>query len=107
MFARSFSERNDVYAPEPNGWDRKSNCAVGVSTSVMFFSLASHLRMSGLRVHERLDRIAEVEIELTTLGGVLRAVRHVVVNRLPMEDISCVCGNDGVLSSVSQDVDRR
>lgn len=53
---------------------------------------------------EYLGCMAEVEVELTTLGASLRTTRQKVVNRLATEYMTRICCNDGVLIRVSHGV---
>lgn len=46
--------------------------------------------------------MARVEIELTTLVGFLRKVCHVVFIRFAVDNITRICGKDGVLIIVFQ-----
>lgn len=69
----------------------------------MFLYLGDHLRTSGFRVQEHSGRIAEVEIEVTTLGALLCTVRHVVISH----DMIRVCGEGGVLVRVAQEFIRK
>lgn len=70
------------------------------------FVLRDHFQMSSLRVREYLGRMVEVEMELMTLGAFLGMVRYGVVNRFETDDMICVCGTDGVLICVSQEMVR-
>lgn len=63
----------------------------------MYSYLVDHFRMSNSKVRERLGCIAEVEIELTTLGAFLWTVRHGLVSRLAPDEMTRVCGDDGAL----------
>lgn len=63
--------------------------------------------MSGTKVWEHSDRIEAVEMELLTRGVLPRTVRDEVVNDLTPNDMSLVCGDDGVLIPGSQNVVRR
>lgn len=56
----------------------------------MFSCFAGHFRLSGLKFWEYLDRIAGVEMELTTLGAILRTVRHGVVDCQAPDDLNRV-----------------
>lgn len=50
----------------------------------------------------QLVRVAEFEMALTTLVAFLQTDRHAVVTRLAPDDMTHVCGNDGVLIPVFQ-----
>lgn len=103
MFALPPVERNDFYTPVPNDWSRESNRVLRVPTPELFLYLSDYFRISFATVREHLGRIAEVEKELTTLGAFHRIVRYGVVNRLALDNITRVCGNEGVLFRVDDD----
>lgn len=94
------SEGIYFYTPTQNGWNRESNRALEVPTLVMLLYVADHLRSSGLKVREYLGRMAEVEIEMSTLGAFLRTVRRKVFNCSAMDNMTRVYGSNGVLIPV-------
>lgn len=66
-----------------------------------------HLRTSDSKDPEHLGRVAEVEIELTTLGELLRMFRHGVVSQLAPGDMTRGCGEDGIPIRVSEGMVRK
>lgn len=63
----------------------------------MFSDLVDHLRMSSSNVWHHLGRIAEADIELTTLSAFLHTVCHEVIIQLALDDMTRACGEGGVL----------
>lgn len=106
-FALLRSERNDFYTAVPQGWQHESNRFLGARTPMMFSYLVDHFRTSNSKVWEHLGRSAEVETEWTTLGACLQKLRHVIVSRLGLDDMTCVCGEGGFLIQVSQGMVRK
>lgn len=53
--------------------------------------------MSDSKVLEHVGHIAEIEIEWTIFGMLVRTVRHGVVSRPALDDITRVCDEDRVL----------
>lgn len=103
MFALLYSKRKDSNTSVPNSWDGDWNNNLGVFTPLMFFYLADHLLMPGLRINGLFGRMATVEVELATLGLFLRTVRHGVVNRFSTDDMTRICNNDSARVCVSRD----
>lgn len=95
-------ERNGFYGPAPNHCDRELNFVFGLFSLAKLTYLADHLRMSCLRAGEHLDRAAEVEKEMMTLGAYIQMVCQEVFNRLTIEDTTHIRGNDDILIRVFQ-----
>lgn len=90
MFALPCSERNGFYTLLPNGWTRKSNCALEVTALLKFSYLAHQLCMTVSRVCKHLGCLEQVKIEMPTFGAFLRTASHVVVNCLATDDMTVV-----------------
>lgn len=64
----------------------------------MLSYLADLLCLSVSRIWEYLRRIAEIEIDVTTLGVLLRTVRLGLISRIALEDMIRVSGEGFVLT---------
>lgn len=97
MFAISPAENDDFNTPESPGMGHKSKRSLTFSSPVMFLYFADHLRMSASKDWGYLGRIADIEIEETTLGVFLRTNRYGVLSRSTSDDITRVCREGGIL----------
>lgn len=101
MFALLPCHRNDFYTLLSNGLDLDSNFSLRFSALVMTSYLSDHLCLSGSKVWEHLGRIAEVEMELTSVGALLETVCQSDVYCLALDYMPHFCGGNGVLNRVS------
>lgn len=73
----------------------------------MFSYLEDHLRTLDLKVQENLGRVAEVEIELRTLGAFLQTAHHGVASQLAPYNVTYARSEVGLLIRVCKSMLRK
>lgn len=101
------SKSINLYTQVPHDWGYESNLCLGFPTPVMFLYLADRLHMSVSRIREDMVRIAEVELEGTTLAAFRRKVRHGLIILIASDVMPYVCGEGGVLNRVAKGMSRK
>lgn len=98
VFAILPRERDVLYCPFKDSWDDfEGSRALGISTPVVFLCLRGKIQTGTVSERDLIEKIAEVEFDVMTLGVFLRCARYGPVEPLAYPQMMAGCGGDGAL----------